>query len=56
MSEKSGVYSFGVLVLEILSGKRYNRERENLIGSVSITNFCDILCIYNVYAMQVHNG
>ncbi|XP_057769764.1 cysteine-rich receptor-like protein kinase 24 isoform X2 [Salvia miltiorrhiza] len=32
ISEKTDVYNFGVLVLEILSGKRNSRDTENLIG------------------------
>lgn len=43
-SVKSDVFSFGVLVLEIVSGRRnnsfYNPERPlNLIGYVSHSNF-----------------
>lgn len=42
ISEKIDVYSFGVLVLEILSGKRNNGEYLDVY--VSITNFYQLNC------------
>ena len=50
-SMKSNVFSFGVLVLEIVSGQRNNyfQNRENvedLLSFVSMINFCKFLCSY----------
>jgi len=44
-SVKSDVFSFGVLVLEIVSGQRnkgffYPEPHANLLGKVSILTFC----------------
>lgn len=50
ISEKIDVYSFGVLVLEILSSKRNNkRKSENLIANVSIITFK-----YNLHASPLY--
>lgn len=47
-SVKSDVFSFGVIVLEIVSGKRnrgfvHSDHRLNLLGHVSIPNACNLV-------------
>ena len=50
-SMKSNVFSFGVLVLEIVSGQRNNcfqngENVEDLLSFVSMINFCKFICSY----------
>jgi hypothetical protein len=47
-SIKSDVFSFGVLLLEIVSGRKNtgfnHRDSLNLLGQVGIFLFCPLLC------------
>ena len=52
-SIKSDVFSFGVLLLEIISGKKnrslnYNEHDHNLIGYVSFPKYNDSLILYYI--------
>ena len=54
-SIKSDVFSFGVVLLEIISGKKnkgfyQSQQAMNLLGYVSALNFHNYLCLYHFFA------
>ena len=58
-SIKSDVFSFGVLILEIMSGQRNNCFRngedvEDLLSNVSTINFGTIPFFYGVSLVHMH--
>ena len=58
-SIKSDVFSFGVLILEIVSGQRNNcfqngENVENLLSNVSTINFGTIPFFYGVSLVHMH--
>ena len=58
-SIKSDVFSFGVLILEIVSGQRNNcfrngKDVEDLLSNVSTINFGTIPFFYGVSLVHMH--